>query len=93
MERKMSRILQLLIAVACLIYIAGSAEQYRVAVYNDTETYLDCRNYYYSKKIYWSDENNEKDRIVAEEYSKRMCQDKWSWWNYEVLGKKFFSRF
>ena len=54
----------------------------------DTERYLACREWYYEESMSYDNKQPE-----AEDYSQRMCDDRWSWWNYEVFGRKFFSKF
>ena len=73
-------------AILLTIQFTVQFEQYREAVRIDTNSYLVCRNHYYNKS--WEETNR-----LKQEYSQKMCQDDWAWWNYEVYSKKLFSRF
>lgn len=77
----MKRIALFLVIVVMLIHIGIQIETYRKAVLTDTNTYLECREYYHNKA--WQETD-----ALKQEYSQRMCHDKWRWWNIEVYSKK-----
>ena len=66
------------------MYIGSAGEQYRVAVKRDTKRYLTCREWYFDRSKHFDNEDSDADT-----YSQRMCEQAWSWWNYEVLSQKF----
>lgn len=86
MKNWLKNIALVLVIIVMITHLLVQFEAYREAVRNDTNDYLVCREYYHNNS--WHKTDAEQQR-----YSQRMCHDNWSWWNYEVFGRKLFTIF
>ncbi len=83
----------LLLAIAVMLsYLTVQFEDYRMAVSSDTEIYLGCRNFYYDQAPITDYSINTWPGVheFKEAHSQKMCDDRWTWWNYEIYYQKYF---